>query len=73
MNKLQKNTLIVLSRIEKLVKEDSGFAEHLAYDLECFLDEALMDDCFGTEGQNDPRGDMRIKDWTLAGNGDIQE
>ena len=65
MTKLQKNLVIVLERLIVLVKEDEGLAEHLAYGLECSLDEVSMDDGFGTERQCDPRGDMRIREWTI--------
>lgn len=66
MTKVQNNLVVVLSRLIKLVKEDEGLAEHLAYDLEITLDEVSMDDGFGTERQYDPRGDMRIKEWSIT-------
>lgn len=67
MTKVQKNLIIVYTRLIELVKEDEGLAEHLAYALECDLDEVSMDDGFGTERQCDPRGDMRVKEWSLQG------
>lgn len=65
MTKVQKNLIVVLERLIILVGEDEGLAEHLAYGLECTLDEVSMDDGFGTERQYDPRGDMRVKEWTI--------
>ena len=67
MTKLQENLILVYTRLIELVKEDEGLAEHLAYNLEIDLDEVSMDDGFGTERQCDPRGDMRIKEWSLTG------
>lgn len=67
MTQVQENLVTVLYRLIETVKQDSGAAEHIAYAIECLLDEQLMDDAFGTEGQNDPRGDMRIKEWSLFG------
>lgn len=65
MTKVQENLILVYTRLIELVKEDEGLAEHLAYSLECDLDEVAMDDGFGTERQCDPRGDMRIKEWSI--------
>jgi len=36
-----------------------GPAASFCDDLNSFLDQLLADDAFGTEGQNDPRGDHR--------------
>lgn len=65
MSKIQKNLLVVLPRIVKLVEEDEDFAESFAEDLEDLLDSIAMDDGFGTERQCDPRGDFRVKEWSL--------
>lgn len=65
MTKVQENLILVYTRLIDLVREDEGLAEHLAYAIECDLDEVSMDDGFGTEHQCDPRGDMRIKEWSI--------
>ncbi|WKV20495.1 hypothetical protein 16Q_102 [Pseudomonas phage 16Q] len=67
MTRIQENLILVYTRLIELVKEDEGLAEHLAYSLESDLDEVAMDDGFGTERQCDPRGDMRVKEWSLTG------
>lgn len=71
MTKVQKNLILVYTRLIEIVKEDEGLAEHLAYNLEIDLDEVSMEDGFGTERQRDPRGDMRIKEWSITG--EVQE
>lgn len=73
MTKYQKNLLIVLPRIIKLVEEDEDFAEYLAQDLEAVLDDYGMEDGFGTEGQIDPRGDFRKNYWTLLDEDGVEE
>lgn len=65
MTELQTNLLIVLKRLIEVVEEDEGIAEHIADAIECTLDDISMDDGFGTERQCDPRGDMRIKEWSI--------
>lgn len=36
-----------------------------AHDLDEWLNELASQDAFGTEGQNDPRGDMRNGEWSM--------
>lgn len=67
MTHIQDNLVLVYTRLIELVKDDEGLAEHLAYNLEIDLDEISMDDGFGTERQCDPRGDMRVKEWSITG------
>ena len=59
MNKLQKNVVLVLERMIKLVKEDKMYAKIFEEVLEPVLEDIAMDDGFGTERQRDPRGDGR--------------
>ncbi len=65
MSLVQDNLKLVLQRLIVLVEEDEGLAKYLAYELEATLDGISTDDGFGTERQCDPRGDMRIKEWSL--------
>ncbi len=66
MNKYQKRMDKVLDRLKKLNEEDEDFA----YDFGDFLDNALeslaQNDYFGTECQNDPRGDGRDGEWSMS-------
>ncbi len=58
MNVTHKNLEEVWNRLLELhpEKEDRRI---IARELDAMLDELLWDDFFGTEGQNDPRGDRR--------------
>ncbi len=51
----KKNLDKVMVNLTNLCKED----EYLREKLNCFLDEIANMDYFGSEGQNDPRGDGR--------------
>lgn len=73
MTKYQENLKIVLPRIMKLVEEDEYLAEYFAEDLEEILNDIHYEDGFGTEGENDPRGDFRKGEWTLLEKGGVQE
>lgn len=61
----QANICVVLHRLENLVKNDEDFAEVFSSDLENLLNDIHSQDGFGTEGQNDPRGDFRNGKWTM--------
>lgn len=63
----QKTLPVVLARMIQLVNEDEYFAEMLADELEPWLDCLASDDFFGTERQCDPRGDMRVREWSIWG------
>lgn len=65
MKKLQKNCVIVLNRLAKMCEDDEDFAESLHSDLETMLNDIHGQDGFGTEGQNDPRGDFRNGRWSM--------
>lgn len=70
MRDTQKTLPVVLARMIQLVNEDGYFADMLADELEPWLDSLASDDFFGTERQCDPRGDMRVKEWSIWG--DVQ-
>lgn len=61
----QPNVSIVLSRLSDLAKSDNDYADMLSEQLEDFLNEVKALDGFGDEGQDDPRGDFRIKEWNM--------
>ena len=61
----QSNICVVLHRLEDLVKKDKDFAEVFSNDLESMLEDIHNQDGFGTEGQNDPRGDFRNGMWSM--------
>ena len=67
MRDTQKTLPVVLARMIQLVNEDGYFADMLADELEPWLDSLASDDFFGTERQCDPRGDMRVKEWSIWG------
>ncbi|HET8686091.1 MAG TPA: hypothetical protein VFM18_05425 [Methanosarcina sp.] len=56
---------IVFDRIRNLAQENEEFCDSFISMLEEELDCYLANDWFGTEGQNDPRGDMRDKLYTM--------
>lgn len=65
MNKRQQRVTKVLGNMIKLVREDEEYANMFSEGLEPLLDDYLSDDAFGTEGQNDPRGDMRDGEFSM--------
>lgn len=65
MNKLQQRVLLVLNRMADLVEKDVEYAEIFSIELQEFLEILLKNDVFGTEGQSDPRGDMRIDNFSM--------
>jgi len=65
MEQVQKRMVKVLKRMIDLCKEDVGYAENFSDDLQLMLYEYLQDDFFGTEGQEDPRGDFRDGEWSM--------
>lgn len=52
-------TADILRRLAAMCEEDDVLSEEVGERLTDFLDDMLDDDVFGTEGQNDPRGDRR--------------
>jgi hypothetical protein len=65
VNAQQKRVLKVLDRMKQLVKEDANNADAFSEMLEEGLENLNSQDFFGTEGQNDPRGDFRNGDWGM--------
>ena len=63
--KTQHRLSTVLSRLNSLVITDEDFAEALSDDMENLLTDIHGQDGFGTEGQNDPRGDFRNGDFSM--------
>lgn len=61
----QKRVLAVLKRMVEQVESDEGYAEIYVDMLEDGLSELRGNDAFGTEGQCDPRGDMREQEWSM--------
>jgi len=51
----------VIKALEQFIKDvkDDGNEEYIVDAVNRMFDELLGDDFFGTEGQNDPRGDHR--------------
>ena len=65
MTKIKKRIKRVLERIMDNVDRDKDFARYMLDELENTLDQWHMDDGFGTEGQDDPRGDFRNGKWSM--------
>lgn len=55
----KKNADKVLARIGSSIRNDSAAAKVLLYQLNEMLDGLANSDFYGTEAQNDPRGDQR--------------
>lgn len=66
MNKTQERTVKVLQRMSALVSNDVDDAMVISACLEEMLSNLNNDDFFGTEGQNDPRGDQRNNIWYMT-------
>ena len=62
----QKRVVRVLARLMKMAKADDGDAGGISEMLEAGLTDLQCNDFFGTEGQNDPRGDFRDADWSMS-------
>lgn len=57
--------VVVFDRIKNLAQEDETFCDDLFTTLDDFLDAMSDYGVFGTECQNDPRGDQRDSSWTM--------
>lgn len=66
MTPTQARVLAVLDRIAAQVRKDADDADVYSDSLEGMLGELAGNDFFGTEGQNDPRGDFRNGDWSMS-------
>lgn len=66
LTQTQDRVLLVLDRIKKIVAADEDEALLWSEELERVLTDIHQQDGFGTEGQNDPRGDFRDgRDWNM--------
>lgn len=61
----QRRVVKVLERLAKIAKGSEYDAQSLCDPLNSVLEELASDDFFGTERQNDPRGDGRNGHWTM--------
>lgn len=62
----QQRLVLVLERmIEQVKSDDEEWATLYVHSLEEMLCELNHDDCFGADGQFDPRGDFRNGEWSL--------
>lgn len=62
----QRRVLTVLERMAAQVREDPDYAFGYGDAMEAMLNRLSESDFFGTEAQNDPRGDMRDEaGWSL--------
>lgn len=61
----QIRVLKVLENIKQLVEEEEYYADAFSEYLDTMLDDMNGQDIFGTEGQQDPRGDMRNDSWSM--------
>jgi hypothetical protein len=67
MSKIQDRVVKVLERIIEISKVNDEAALVFAHELDIYLDSLAQDDFFGTEQQNDPRGDFRDRsNWSCA-------
>ena len=67
MSKVQQNVVTVLTRMLARASADKYEAECFSDGLEDMLNDMAQEDCFGSEGQNDPRGDARDGTWSVLG------
>jgi hypothetical protein len=63
---LQLNVKALLLNMVTMVMQDKENAYMFAVMLQNGLDELEEEDAFGTEGQSDPRGDMRKGKWSAS-------
>lgn len=64
--KQQERVVKVLENMKALAQGDDDDAAMLAEALEEVLNELSGEDAFGTEAQNDPRGDFRDGVWSMT-------
>lgn len=62
----QQRVLKVLERIKAQVERDDDDAQVYANELDSMLDALHFNDFFGTEAENDPRGDFRNGEWGMG-------
>jgi len=65
MNYTQRCVIKVLERMIEMAKANEDDADMFAEVLDDALDDIHGSDGFGTEGQDDPRGDFRNGEWSM--------
>lgn len=65
MTKTQERVIHVLRNMITIAREDDDNAYMFIDGLEEMLNDLHFEDGFGTEGQNDPRGDFRDDNWSM--------
>jgi len=63
---VQQRVCRVIERMRATALEDENNAEGWAHIMEDMLNEMKNEDAFGSEGENDPRGDFRKGDWGMG-------
>lgn len=72
LNEDQQNMLLFLKNMEQWVKDNPNDCDVISNVFDQALDDGAETDFFGTEGQNDPRGDFRDGEWSIV-EGKIQD
>lgn len=62
---IQRRVIKVLENMIEMTKQEEEYAQMFSDGLEEGLNEMMMQDAFGTEGQCDPRGDNREDEWHM--------
>ncbi len=65
LTKTQIRTNVVLTRLQQVCLNSPEDATFISGMLDEMLDNLRADDFFGTEAQNDPRGDHRNGSWQM--------
>lgn len=66
INECQLRVVTVLNRLAQMAIENEDDAEIIADTFDDYLDSLAQNDFFGTEQQNDPRGDFRDGRWFMS-------
>jgi hypothetical protein len=66
MTQNQQRVQMVLGRMNQLVEQDEDYADFFIDGLDAMLEDLMMEDAFGTEGQCDPRGDGRDGEFSMT-------
>ena len=66
LNDIQLRVVTVLHRLTNMVSANEDDAEVILDTFDDYLDSLAQEDFFGTEQQNDPRGDFRDGRWFMS-------
>ena len=66
LNDIQVRVVTVLHRLTNMVSANEDDAEVILDTFDDYLDSLAQEDFFGTEQQNDPRGDFRDGRWFMS-------